>query len=71
MLKQLKLALKIIDDKRCYSKDYEGVTSGYSEYEYGDQFPPIKTKILNEFQCCQNNFVNHISAMIFLLWNDI
>ena len=30
------------DVKRCYINKYESVPWGYSEYEYGDEFSPIK-----------------------------
>ena len=64
MLKQLKLALKINDDKRYYTKDYESVKGGYSEYEDGDDFPPIKTKKSKWALMQPKKFLK----IIFLLW---
>ena len=42
MVKQPKIALNTSVDKRCYFNKFESVPWGYSEYEYGDQFLPMK-----------------------------
>ena len=45
MVKQPKIAVNTFDDKACYINNYESIPWGYSEYEQGDEFLPIKQKI--------------------------